>query len=88
MEVTYHIHFILLRINPMIIPLVLAGGSGTRLWPLSRELFPKQLLNLTDDHSMLQNTLLRLQDAAGMTAPLIVCNETPSFYGGRAASTY
>ena len=63
----------------MIIPLVLAGGSGTRLWPLSRELFPKQLLNLTDDNSMLQNTLLRLQDAADMAAPLIVCNETHRF---------
>ncbi len=63
----------------MIIPLVLAGGSGTRLWPLSRELFPKQLLNLTDEHSMLENTLLRLQGLTSIAAPLIVCNETHRF---------
>lgn len=63
----------------MIIPLVLAGGSGTRLWPLSRELFPKQLLNLTNDYSMLQNTLIRLKDGEEMGAPLVVCNETHRF---------
>ncbi|SLM32970.1 mannose-1-phosphate guanyltransferase [Desulfamplus magnetovallimortis] len=63
----------------MIIPLVLAGGSGTRLWPLSRELFPKQLLNITDDHSMLENTLLRLNGLDSVSAPIIVCNETHRF---------
>lgn len=63
----------------MIIPLVIAGGSGTRLWPLSRELFPKQLLNLTDDHSMLQNTLLRLDGLNSVAPPLIVCNEEHRF---------
>lgn len=43
-----------------IIPVVLCGGSGTRLWPMSRQLFPKQLLSLTDEKSLLQNTILRL----------------------------
>jgi len=38
-------------------PVILAGGTGTRLWPLSRELYPKQLLNLTDEHSLLHQIL-------------------------------
>ncbi|MBF0411826.1 MAG: mannose-1-phosphate guanylyltransferase/mannose-6-phosphate isomerase [Desulfamplus sp.] len=63
----------------MIIPLILAGGSGTRLWPLSRELFPKQLLNLTDNYSMLQNTILRLNDMKSTAAPVVVCNEEHRF---------
>ena len=40
--------------------LILAGGSGSRLWPLSRELYPKQLLNIQNDESLLQSTFLRL----------------------------
>ena len=44
----------------MIIPVILAGGSGTRLWPLSRSLYPKQLIELTSDKTMLQETVLRL----------------------------
>ncbi len=63
----------------MIIPVILAGGSGTRLWPMSRELYPKQLLKLTDDHTMLQNTLLRLADFDSMVAPIIICNEKHRF---------
>lgn len=63
----------------MIIPLILAGGSGTRLWPLSRELLPKQLLNLTDEHSMLQNTILRLDGLESVSPPLVVCNEDHRF---------
>jgi mannose-1-phosphate guanylyltransferase/mannose-6-phosphate isomerase len=58
----------------MIIPVILAGGSGTRLWPLSRRLFPKQLLNLTHDKSLLQQTILRVVGAAGVTDPIIICN--------------
>ncbi len=59
----------------MIIPVVLAGGSGTRLWPMSRELFPKQLLNLAGDHTMIQNTLLRLADFEKMALPVIIGSE-------------
>jgi mannose-1-phosphate guanylyltransferase / mannose-6-phosphate isomerase len=62
----------------MIIPVILSGGAGTRLWPLSRELYPKQLLPLTGTHTMLQETVLRL---AGLkaAAPLVVCNEAHRF---------
>ncbi|ECJ3150643.1 mannose-1-phosphate guanylyltransferase/mannose-6-phosphate isomerase, partial [Salmonella enterica] len=45
----------------MIIPIIMAGGSGTRLWPLSRSLYPKQFLSLTSQHSLLQETLNRLK---------------------------
>ena len=44
-------------------PVILSGGSGTRLWPLSREKYPKQLLTLFNQHSMLQNTGLRLNNS-------------------------
>ncbi|MDT8380270.1 MAG: mannose-1-phosphate guanylyltransferase/mannose-6-phosphate isomerase [Desulfotignum sp.] len=63
----------------MIVPVILAGGSGTRLWPLSREFYPKQLINMYNQHTMLQNTVLRLTDMDGMDAPLIVCNEVHRF---------
>ncbi len=63
----------------MITPVVLAGGSGTRLWPLSRELYPKQMLCLTNDHTMLQNTLLRLKKLNSIEDPIIVCNEEHRF---------
>ena len=63
----------------MIVPVILSGGSGSRLWPLSRELYPKQFLPLTDERTMLQNTVLRVADIAGMAAPLVVCNEEHRF---------
>ncbi|MFH1154611.1 MAG: mannose-1-phosphate guanylyltransferase/mannose-6-phosphate isomerase [Pseudomonadota bacterium] len=63
----------------MIVPVILAGGSGTRLWPLSRELYPKQLLNLTDQNTMLQNTMLRLSNLPDMGDPVVVCNEEHRF---------
>ena len=58
----------------MITPVILSGGAGTRLWPLSRELYPKQLLPLTGARTMLQQTVLRLQGLA-VGAPVVVCNE-------------
>jgi mannose-1-phosphate guanylyltransferase/mannose-6-phosphate isomerase len=62
----------------MIIPVILSGGAGTRLWPLSRELHPKQLLALAAKQTMLQETALRL---AGLdaTPPLLVCNDAHRF---------
>jgi mannose-1-phosphate guanylyltransferase/mannose-6-phosphate isomerase len=62
----------------MLIPVILSGGAGTRLWPLSRELYPKQLLALTGDRTMLQQTALRVEGLAG-TPPAIVCNEAHRF---------
>ncbi|HEY1027402.1 MAG TPA: mannose-1-phosphate guanylyltransferase/mannose-6-phosphate isomerase [Pseudomonas sp.] len=55
------------------IPVILSGGSGSRLWPLSRKQYPKQFLALTGQHSLFQQTLQRL-DVEGMDAPLVVCN--------------
>lgn len=63
----------------MIIPVILAGGSGTRLWPLSRELYPKQLLPFVDDKTMLQNTVLRIMHFKGVQDPIIICNEKHRF---------
>ena len=63
----------------MIIPVVLAGGSGTRLWPMSREFYPKQLLNLTGEHTMIQHTLLRLNDFEKMAPPILIGNEKQRF---------
>ena len=61
-----------------ILPVVLAGGAGTRLWPLSRGRYPKHFLSLTSDRSMLQETLLRVARLNGM-APYVVCNEEHRF---------
>lgn len=60
-------------------PAILSGGSGTRLWPLSRKLYPKQLLPLLSELSVLQETVLRLPEARGFSAPLIVANDEHRF---------
>ena len=60
-------------------PVILAGGSGTRLWPLSRETYPKQFLRLMDEHSLFQETILRLDGMNDMASPLVVCNEEHRF---------
>jgi mannose-1-phosphate guanylyltransferase/mannose-6-phosphate isomerase len=66
------------RHNPPMIPVILSGGSGTRLWPLSREAFPKQFLSLVGDASMLQATWRRVAPlAAG--APIVVAGEDHRF---------
>ena len=62
-----------------VIPVILSGGAGTRLWPLSREMYPKQLLALTSQYSMLQDTALRLAGIAGARPPIVVCNEAHRF---------
>lgn len=69
----------MMRKNAVIIPVILAGGSGTRLWPLSRECHPKQLLPLVNEKTMLQNTLLRVQGLQGVAAPIVVCTEEHRF---------
>ncbi|MSP67195.1 MAG: mannose-1-phosphate guanylyltransferase/mannose-6-phosphate isomerase [Alphaproteobacteria bacterium] len=60
-------------------PVVLSGGSGTRLWPLSRAAYPKQLLPLASSKSMLQETVGRFQDPAPYAAPMIICNNDHRF---------
>ena len=60
-----------------IIPVIMCGGSGTRLWPLSRAQFPKQFLPLVNDTSMLQDTLARLPSQH--QAPVFICNEDHRF---------
>ncbi|GHH56919.1 mannose-1-phosphate guanylyltransferase/mannose-6-phosphate isomerase [[Pseudomonas] boreopolis] len=59
-------------------PVILSGGSGTRLWPLSREAYPKQFLPLVDDTTMLQSTWKRVAPIAGR-APIVVANEEHRF---------
>jgi mannose-1-phosphate guanylyltransferase/mannose-6-phosphate isomerase len=62
----------------MLVPVILSGGAGTRLWPLSRELYPKQLLPLMGEQTMLQDTAKRL-DGLGASAPIVVCNDAHRF---------
>ncbi|MFZ1100161.1 MAG: mannose-1-phosphate guanylyltransferase/mannose-6-phosphate isomerase [Steroidobacteraceae bacterium] len=62
----------------MLTPVILSGGAGTRLWPLSRELYPKQLLPLIGSRTLLQQTLLRLEGLEA-SPPVIVCNEAHRF---------
>jgi len=61
------------------IPVILSGGSGTRLWPLSRGQYPKQFLPLVSSRTMLQETMLRLANVAELEAPIAVCNQDHRF---------
>ncbi|MBL4798152.1 MAG: mannose-1-phosphate guanylyltransferase/mannose-6-phosphate isomerase [Oleispira sp.] len=62
----------------MIIPVIMAGGSGTRLWPLSRTAFPKQFIALTSTLTMLQETAARINGLSA-SAPMVICNEEHRF---------
>ncbi len=61
------------------IPVILSGGSGTRLWPYSRSLFPKQFLPLSEEITMLQSTVQRLQGSLAVADPIVVCNNNHRF---------
>jgi len=66
-----------------IVPIILAGGTGSRLWPLSRKSFPKQFLNLLDDkYTMLQKTYKRVENLGDICRPIIICNEEHRFIAG------
>ncbi len=65
--------------SSVLMPCIMAGGSGTRLWPLSREQFPKQFLNLTDSSSLLQVTARRAAQLADVTPPVVICGEEQRF---------
>lgn len=62
----------------MLLPVIMAGGTGSRLWPMSRELYPKQFLRLHGEQSMLQETVSRLA-GLDVSAPLVICNEEHRF---------
>ena len=68
-------------LNNPICPIILCGGSGTRLWPLSRETFPKQYISLSskNEQSLLQNTIKRLSSLKNTCRPIMVCNEDHRF---------
>ncbi|HEY8290411.1 MAG TPA: mannose-1-phosphate guanylyltransferase/mannose-6-phosphate isomerase [Acetobacteraceae bacterium] len=64
--------------EPRIVPVILSGGSGTRLWPVSRESFPKQLWPLMSDRTLMQETVLRAH-GPGFAPPVVVCNHEHRF---------
>ncbi len=63
----------------MIVPVILSGGSGSRLWPLSRQLYPKQLLALTGESTLIQQTANRLRGMDDAAPPIVICNEEHRF---------
>lgn len=63
----------------MLIPVILSGGSGTRLWPLSRKNLPKQFLALTGESTLFQQTVARTRVLSGASAPIVVCSEEHRF---------
>lgn len=65
--------------NIPLVPVILCGGSGTRLWPLSRETYPKQFLQLHGESTLLQQTMQRLDGLDNLCSALLVCNETSRF---------
>lgn len=62
-----------------VVPVLLSGGSGSRLWPLSREQYPKQLLRIAGERTMIQETALRVSDPGAFGRPIIVCNHEHRF---------
>ena len=68
-------------LNEDLIPVILSGGSGTRLWPLSRKTYPKQYINLSENNnfSLLQNTYLRLRGLNNLSDPIIISNQSQRF---------
>lgn len=68
------------KLNPVVVPVILSGGMGTRLWPLSRASHPKQFLRLADQrYSLIQQTMLRVMDRDVFAAPIFVTNEDHRF---------
>ena len=65
----------------LIIPIILCGGTGTRLWPLSRSSYPKQFLSLNYENnlSLLQNTVSRVNDKKIFNDPILICNQEHRF---------
>lgn len=66
-----------------ICPVILCGGAGTRLWPLSRRKYPKQFMDL-GGHTLFEDTLQRLAAVPGLAAPVVICNEEQRFLAAAA----
>ena len=71
-----------------IIPVLLAGGAGTRLWPVSRDALPKQFLPLVGERSSYQETLLRVSDANTFAPPIVMTASDFRFFARRQASGF
>ena len=65
--------------NARIAPVILSGGVGARLWPLSREAYPKQLIALDGRHTLIQETAMRVADGERFSAPMVVCSDEQRF---------
>ena len=65
---------------PDIIPVILCGGSGTRLWPLSRELCPKQFVDFGEKPTLFAQAMRRMQSLPGCKRAVVVCNEAHRFH--------
>ncbi len=63
-----------------IVPVILAGGKGTRLWPISRSARPKQFLNLAGDNSLFQQTLMRVSNRKKFAEPIVITNNEYRFF--------
>src|SRR6185437_8820816 len=74
-----YIAAVFLRDIPMLTPVILSGGSGTRLWPLSRKNLPKQFLALNGSSTLFQQTIGRARALADVEAPIVVCSEDHRF---------
>ncbi|MBA2411172.1 MAG: mannose-1-phosphate guanylyltransferase/mannose-6-phosphate isomerase [Gammaproteobacteria bacterium] len=73
--------------NLALVPVILSGGSGTRLWPMSRQLYPKQFIPLTGDLSLFQTTLRRLEGIDNLAFTLVVCNNEHRFMAAEQVRT-
>ena len=70
-----------MRSNPVIIPVILCGGSGSRLWPVSRESYPKQFISIKEEKkkTLLQLTYERIKNLDNIENPILICNEDHRF---------
>lgn len=73
-------HFLIEDVMSEIVPVILCGGSGTRLWPLSRGLYPKQFVDLGCGETLFKNTLLRASRILDRGEPIFLCNDAYRFY--------